>query len=191
MNANTASFGYAEPLHTRLIDAGAVRPLGRILKELALPAFCVAVGLGFATIARDYAFGSAARMGPGFFPTIVGLLLAVQGVILGFVRSDDAGPASVEGATDGHAVEARPAVLSSVRTIAGIAGSFVVFALLAPRFGVVIATGALVVTAVAARKGARPVETLFLAAALAAIAAVVFVDLLGVALPILPQGLFS
>jgi hypothetical protein len=42
-------------------------------------------GLAF-WIAREYGFGSASRMGPGYFPTVLSSLLALFGVIA-LVRS--------------------------------------------------------------------------------------------------------
>lgn len=43
--------------------------------------FC-GVGLGAAIVASGYGFGSPARMGPGFFPIVVGGLLAAMGLAL-------------------------------------------------------------------------------------------------------------
>ncbi len=42
----------------------------------------VALGLGFAWKATSYQMGTAARMGPGYFPFWVGLVLALLGVIV-------------------------------------------------------------------------------------------------------------
>jgi hypothetical protein len=39
-------------------------------------------GAGFAIVARDYPMGSAVRMGPAYFPTILGWLLVVLGLIV-------------------------------------------------------------------------------------------------------------
>lgn len=46
----------------------------------------MAFGLGFMVLARDYAMGSAVRMGPAYFPTVLGGLLALLGAIV-FARS--------------------------------------------------------------------------------------------------------
>lgn len=40
-------------------------------------------GLAFAGFAREYEMGTAQRMGPAFFPTVLGLLLAALGVVIG------------------------------------------------------------------------------------------------------------
>ena len=41
-----------------------------------------AIGIAFMVIARNYRLGTAARMGPGFFPTLLGGLLAGLGLLL-------------------------------------------------------------------------------------------------------------
>jgi Tripartite tricarboxylate transporter TctB family len=42
------------------------------------------VGLAFALLARNYNVGTGARMGPGYFPQLLGVLLAVLGAIVTF-----------------------------------------------------------------------------------------------------------
>jgi hypothetical protein len=42
----------------------------------------VGFGLGFALVARNYPMGTAVKMGPAYFPTILGVLLAILGLIL-------------------------------------------------------------------------------------------------------------
>jgi hypothetical protein len=53
-------------------------------------AMFIAIGLGFMIASREYQMGSAVRMGPAYFPTVLGGLLAVLGVAVffrGFVSS--------------------------------------------------------------------------------------------------------
>jgi hypothetical protein len=40
----------------------------------------IAVGMGAVLIARNYPFGTALRMGPGYFPSILGAILTLFGV---------------------------------------------------------------------------------------------------------------
>ena len=42
----------------------------------------MAFGAGTAVLAQAYPLGSAARMGPAYFPTVLGLLLAAIGLVL-------------------------------------------------------------------------------------------------------------
>jgi len=46
----------------------------------------IAFGLGFLLVARNYAMGNAVRMGPAYFPTVLGGMLAVLGGVI-FFRS--------------------------------------------------------------------------------------------------------
>ncbi|MBI4293857.1 MAG: hypothetical protein HY661_20470 [Betaproteobacteria bacterium] len=53
-------------------------------------AMFIAIGLGFMIASREYQMGSAVRMGPAYFPTVLGGLLAVLGLAVfarGFVSS--------------------------------------------------------------------------------------------------------
>lgn len=42
----------------------------------------VAFGAFFAGFGTQYTFGSAARMGPGYFPTVLGLILILLGIVV-------------------------------------------------------------------------------------------------------------
>lgn len=42
----------------------------------------LAVGIAFAIGAKNYTFGTAARMGPGYFPMLLGVILAGLGVLI-------------------------------------------------------------------------------------------------------------
>ena len=54
----------------------------RSQKDFASGLMFIAVGLGFSYIATTYNMGTTAKMGPGFFPFWLGLLLAVLGAIV-------------------------------------------------------------------------------------------------------------
>jgi len=43
----------------------------------------IAFGLGFILVARDYSMGTAVRMGPSYFPTVLGGMLVVLGLAIG------------------------------------------------------------------------------------------------------------
>lgn len=43
----------------------------------------IAIGLFFAWFATDYQMGTAARMGPGYFPFWLGIIIAVLGALIG------------------------------------------------------------------------------------------------------------
>ena len=46
----------------------------------------IAFGLGFMLVAQNYAMGNAVRMGPAYFPTVLGGMLAVLGAVI-FLRA--------------------------------------------------------------------------------------------------------
>jgi hypothetical protein len=46
----------------------------------------IAFGLGFMFVSRNYAMGNAVRMGPAYFPTVLGGMLAVLGAVV-FLRA--------------------------------------------------------------------------------------------------------
>ena len=54
----------------------------RSQKDFASGLMFIAIGLGFSYIATTYNMGTTAKMGPGFFPFWLGLLLAVLGAIV-------------------------------------------------------------------------------------------------------------
>lgn len=51
-------------------------------KDFVTGLLFMVVGIGFAVGAQNYNMGSAARMGPGYFPTMLGVLLAIIGGLL-------------------------------------------------------------------------------------------------------------
>lgn len=83
----------------------------------------------FAALAQHYPFGSALRMGPGYFPTILGSLLVVLGAII-CVRSF-----VMTGEKIG-AIGFRPLLL--------ILAAVLVYGFLLDRLGLIIATVALI-----------------------------------------------
>lgn len=61
-------------------------------KDLGIGATYLALGLVGFIVARNYSFGTAGRMGPGYFPTIISALLIIFGLVTiakGFVRDGE------------------------------------------------------------------------------------------------------
>ncbi|HUR88616.1 MAG TPA: tripartite tricarboxylate transporter TctB family protein [Ramlibacter sp.] len=101
-------------------------------KDLAAGLIYVCAGAGFGLGALNYKLGDAARMGPGWFPFWVGMLLVAVGL---FTVLGAAGPLAQPEKVQ------RP----DLRTMAWILGSVVVFGLLLQPAGLVIALVALVI----------------------------------------------
>ena len=131
----------------------------------------VVIGLSALVIARNYALGSAARMGPGYFPTAVALLLTAIGVTIvarSFLR-------------EGESIDRfawKPMLL--------VLGSIVAFGILINRAGLVLAAVVLVLGCAAAserfRVGWLPVVGM---AALIAFCVIVFVIFMGIPMPLI------
>ncbi len=51
-------------------------------KDFWTGAIYVAIGVAAFLISRNYSFGSGARMGPGYFPTVISILLVLVGVVI-------------------------------------------------------------------------------------------------------------
>jgi len=132
--------------------------------------FCL-VGLAAVVLARNYPLGTTFKMGPGYFPTALGLLLTAIGV-LSMARSL---------VRPGSVIE--PFVW---RQLAIILGSVLVFGVLLRGAGLMVAIAALVVVSALASQYSRWKTVLWLTVGLVAFSVVVFVKLLG-----LPMALFG
>jgi len=126
------------------------------------------VGLLFALHARQYAFGEAARMGPGYFPTVLGWILAVLGVLIAL-------PAL-----------RRPGEPIAVRwkSLALVVAAVLFFGFALPRLGLVVAVCGAVLLSSFADNDLRWRGRLVLAATVPALMVVIFVKALGMHLPL-------
>jgi hypothetical protein len=131
---------------------------------MALGAFALIAG-------SKYTIGTAARMGPGYFPRILGILLVVLGAIL-TLRSFKLVGGKVPG------WKWKPTVL--------VLGSVVVFGLIVKPVGMALSTVILIVLASAASHEFRPKESVIVGVLLAVLAVGVFIVGLNLQLPIWP-----
>jgi len=121
-------------------------------------------------IAREYNMGTALRMGPAFFPTILGAVLAVIGAIA-VIRSFIARGTPIGG--------------FSFKGLVLVTLSVVVFGFLVRGAGLVVALPLLVIISAYASTRFRWRTTLIMAAGLTIFCALVFVKGLGIPLPII------
>jgi hypothetical protein len=136
----------------------------RNLRDFGSGVLFVAVGVAAIFLSRNYPLGSTFKMGPGYFPTALGTLLVVVGLLAiarSLIRS-------------GAALEA-----IAWRRLAVILGGVLVFGLLMRGAGLVPAIVALVVIATQASQHTHWKTTLGLALGLSVFSVVVFVKLLG------------
>ena len=134
----------------------------------------IAFGGAACVIALDYAMGTAARMGPGYFPRVLGLLLCALGALL-VLRS--------------FKLQGAPLSFPTFKPIAIVLGSVLLFGLVVNKAGLVIATLLLVLVSSTASHEYRWRESIVAAIALAVFVVVAFRYGLGLQLPTWPPVL--
>jgi len=140
-------------------------------KDFWAGALFVAIGVGTIILGSRYTLGSAARMGPGYFPRILGILLIVLGAVLALRATRTPGP---------------PLPPFQWRPLVVVLGSVVLFGAIVNWMGVALSTVILIVAASAASREFRPREALIAGVLLATLAVGVFVIGLQLQLPIWP-----
>ena len=134
-------------------------------------ALFIVIGAATILLGSRYTLGTAARMGPGYFPRILGILMIVLGLIL---------------ALRGVRLQGAPIPRWHWRPTVLVLGSVVVFGLIMDKVGMAIGTVILILLASAASHEFRPKEAIISGVLLAALAVGVFVVGLSVQLPIWP-----
>lgn len=129
-------------------------------KDFLAGAMFIALGVAAIVLASNYTLGSAARMGPGYFPRILGILMIVLGAILA-LRS--------------LRLQGTPLPGWKWRPVLVVLGSVVVFGAIVNHAGLVLSTILLIGMASFASHEFRPREALISGILLAALAVGVFV----------------
>jgi hypothetical protein len=132
----------------------------RSAKDLFAGLLFLALGLAAVVIGRNYPLGSASRMGPGYFPVLVGGSLILVGLIVGAralsARMDPIGPLAV-----------KPVLL--------VIGAIALFAASIEKLGLAVAIALVVVVGYLANPQRKPAELLILAAVLTVASVAIFV----------------
>ncbi len=133
-----------------------------------------AFGVFFIFFARHYDMGTAARMGPAFFPTMLGALLLLLGIVI-------AVKGVVAKTSDGKVdrFHFKPLLL--------VLGAVVAFGLLLQPAGLIGALAALVIISSLGGDEFRLRDVLLLTVALAVLVLIVFIYALGMTVPVLPS----
>ena len=131
----------------------------------------IVVGVAALLIGRDYSLGTTTRMGPGYFPALLGGLLTLLGLIISLRSLLSDGPAVGQ-------IGFRPLVL--------ILASMLAFAGLLEPAGLVIATAALIAIGCLGSVESRARDVIVLSIALIAVALGLFVYGLGLPMKIWP-----
>lgn len=126
-------------------------------------------------LAVDYPLGTAGRMGPGYFPTLIASLLILFGVA-SIIRS--------------FVASGQPICIGAIKPVLLITGAVLAFGFLLNRLGLVIAMAVLIVLSAAASQAFRvhgPAAAGLVA--LIAFCSVVFVKALAVPMPLVGDWL--
>jgi hypothetical protein len=132
----------------------------------------VAIGLAVVVLARNYRMGTAARMGPGYFPTLLGALMALLGVSL---------------ALPAFAIEGEGVQRFHPRPLLFVLLAIATFGITLPYLGFAAAIVALVVVGSFADPDLKPLETAGVAAFLVVFSILIFVVLLGLPIRLWPD----
>jgi predicted outer membrane lipoprotein len=140
------------------------------------------IGGGFAWGATNYSIGTGARMGPGYFPLLLGILLAALGAFTVFYSL-------IEHTEDGDKIGA-----FAWRPIIYILGANVIFGILLaglprlglPPMGLIAAIYALTIIASKAGNVFKFKEVLMLATFLSVLSYLAFIKLLSLQMPVWP-----
>jgi Tripartite tricarboxylate transporter TctB family len=137
-------------------------------QDLGAGLMFVLIGAAGIYFGQDLAFGSASRMGPGYFPILLSYLIIALGIVLGIKGLATDGPPIPE-------LRLRPLIAINLAILA--------FGLLIDWIGLAITAAVLTVGAAYARRDVNLVETLLLAVCLAVFTVGIFVYGLSQPLP--------
>ncbi|MFP5333993.1 MAG: tripartite tricarboxylate transporter TctB family protein [Actinomycetes bacterium] len=144
-------------------------------KDLLAGAIFVGFGLAFAITSATYEIGTPLRMGPGFFPLLLGGLLVVLGVAI-TIKAFTAG--------EGGDIGTVP-----WRSLAFLVAAIGFFGYTVRGLGLVPALLVTLVLAALAGRGVRVVPALVIAASLTALSVLIFVVALQLRLPLVGDWL--
>jgi hypothetical protein len=137
-------------------------------QDLGAGIILVAIGAAGLYFGWDLARGTAARMGPGYFPMILSALILGLGLIIGL---------------RGLALEGPPLEGTRLRPIAFVIAAILTFGYLIDYIGLALVAVILTLLAAYARPDAKLGENLILGIGIALFSVAVFVYALGQALP--------
>jgi len=143
----------------------------RSVKDVLSGLVFLGFGLAFAVGATTYTVGSPARMGPGFYPLVVGSLLVVLMVVI-VVRS-------------GREADAEPLIAPAWRALPLILGAIIVFGLTVRGLGLIPSIFITASLSALASHRTNIILALVLGAVLTAISIGIFVLALRLNLPLL------
>jgi hypothetical protein len=137
-------------------------------QDLGAALVFIAIGLAGLYFGKNLTFGTASHMGPGFFPTWLNFMILAIGVGTGLKAL----------ATEGPRIEP-----FQLRPILFIVAAILIFGFLINAVGLALSAVLMTIFAAYARRGVNVTETILLAMGLAVFGVIVFVYVLGQAVP--------
>lgn len=131
-------------------------------RKLASSGLLIVLGLGTVMQSLEYTIGTASRMGPGYFPLSLGVLLLVFGVLI-FVLPDDSQELALLGEPSDDTEEKSMSWGERVRPWIAIVASMLLFILVGKYGGLVPATFILILVAALGDKANSLKSSIFLA----------------------------
>jgi len=131
----------------------------------------IGFGLAFALIAQNYQMGTSVRMGPAYFPTVLGGILAVIGLAI---------------LIESFALEGPKVAKFYFKPLVLLVAAIVLFGILLKPLGLVLASAVLVAVGAFGGVDFRWKEVVILIVVLAIFSVLVFVKGLGLPIPIWP-----
>jgi hypothetical protein len=132
----------------------------------------IAIGVASIIIARGYPLGSTMRMGPGYFPSLLGGILALFGIYV-----------IVIGLRKGEKIT----VQCSTRALAVLPLSLVAFGVLMTYAGFIAAMAVLIFGSASAGRDFKFIEILLLTVILTSLSVVIFIWGLGLPYPLIKE----
>lgn len=133
------------------------------------------IGSSALFIAQNYRFGSAVRMGPGYYPTLLGGALVILGIVI-----------MIKGLRSSDKIKRRMSA-NGWRALIVLPVTLALFGLLVERAGLVPALGVLCVGSVAARGQFKFLEVLVLTLVLTGVSVALFIWGLGLPYPLIAR----
>lgn len=140
-------------------------------RDLIAGMLIIALGAGFFLSSQNLAFGTAIRMGPGYFPTILSILLILLGIGITLLALR-------------HPSDGTPFGKVAWKAVVLVLGSTILFGLTMRGLGLAPTVVIVVLLAASASHYARLRTALCLAVGLAAFCCFLFIKGLGVPLPL-------
>ena len=139
-------------------------------KDFLAGVMLIATGAASILIARGYPFGSTTRMGPGYFPSMLGVILVLFGTYV-----------TANGLRTGEKI----ALHCSLRALIVLSLSLVAFGVLMTHAGFIPALAALIFGSASAGREFKFVEVLLLTLILTGLSVAVFIWGLGLPYPLI------